>query len=282
MGVGRPDQSGDYGVSLISSAVHKQVSFAWELPQIDSRFVAKRVEVQRRVPESDSALPEQAALIKLDSFIALTMANDEMSRNKSRAGGIVDVLFTLDDYAFTTDRDRAGAEPTINDMAIRLKEESGGVRPVTVNIWNTAAFGRTKDLWMGRRKTLRPESILKPHSLLLMTLSPGLIEVIGNIRTLGNLQKRGLLGPETVNPNSVCALDWVSLARYLPAVSSWMANDGLWMMLEAGDEHYILDAGMAERDPQALKEVERAVELIDVYARGTPQATLTGLTALLN
>jgi len=276
------ESSGGYGISLISSADHKQYSFGCNLPLVDKRFVPKRVSVRRGVPESESADPELAALLKLDSFIALTNANDQMSRNRSQAGGIVDVLFTLNDFAFSTDRDNIGADPTISQMAERLKEESAGVRPVTVNIWNTGAFGRTKDLWLGRRHSLRPETILKPRSLLLMTLSPGLIDVIGDIRKLGKLQKRGLLGPEVVNPKSVCALDWVSLAKYLPAVSAWMANDGLWMMLQAGDERYTLDAGMADRDPKVVKEVEMAVELIDSYARGTPVATLAGLSTLLN
>lgn len=273
---------GGYGVSLISSAGWKQASFATQLPKVDLRFAPKSVSVRQGVPESDSADPEIAALKKLEMFMLLTEANELMSSNGSSAGGIVDILFTLNHHAFTTDRYQDGADPTISDMAARLQEESGGVRPVTVSIWNTAAFGRTKDLWMGRRKNLRPENILKPHSLLLMTLSPGLIDVIGNVRTLGRLQKFGLLGPETINPKSVCALDWVSLARYLPVVSAWMANDGLWMMLEAGDEHYTLDAGMASSEPQVVKEVARAVELIDVYARGTPRATLTGLTGLIN
>jgi hypothetical protein len=267
-------------IGLISSAPWKRLDFMTGLPLVDPRLVPTTVEVARGVREVETVSPDECAQGKLASFIRWTDALSVLERANAGAGAVVDVLFTLNLHAFTTDRAKNGAMPTLKEMMEWIKPESSGCRPVTLNVWNTSGTARIKDLresW----KNLSPESVLVSKDRLLMTLSPGVIALLSDQKQLKKLHQRRLMSDSVFTSRSVGGFDWVGFLPLLPKICAELKDD-LWMGIDGAGQQYVLDDQLARGDIQSVREVELATELLRRYAKGVPQTVLAGMRELIN
>lgn len=263
-------------VGLISSAPHKISSFVENLPLVDCRLQGVPIAVERGVRESDSADPVEAIIYKLNSFLQYTDAMEQLDVASADAGGVLDVLFTLNTHAFSTDREGVGAVVTITEMARLLREETCGCRPVTIPIWNVSGWASAKDIREYGKNGLRDSRIETPRSELLLTLSPGIVELLSNKKRLLGLHQRGYLGPGVLKPSSVGGIDWVTLVGYLPDICA-AEKDDLWMGVEAGDKHYCIDEGGQDKDGKVDATVSEVTDLLNLHLRGAPVESLQGI-----
>lgn len=257
-------------VTIMTSAEHKIASWERNVPKVDILAKPNSISLPRGLPEPDVTDREECAIGKLQRFLARQGAMKELEKVHSDMAGIVDILAVVDGMLLTTDRNGAGALVVLAQLAEQLKPATQMGSPVTIHAHNVAGFARMRDIREYGSK-LPGDKVISAWGELSITLSPSLVNMLGDKRVLKSLHRRGYLDDGILKSESICGLDWTRFVLNLPGICAMASDDDLWMEVMGGREHYRVD--------HALDDVEPAHILMDEYLRGVPIPVVSQILA---
>lgn len=254
--------------ALLSSAPHKQEAWLASVPIVAPGVRPITIPVPRGLREPD-VLDPAAVTGKLLSFARLPGMVKKLEKSGADMAVVADVLCIADGLLVTTDREDIGAMLTLAMLVEHLNPGTAEDRPVTIHAYNTMGVVPVRALKERNGSKLRDCDIGAAWDQLDLTLSAGLVQLLGNSKELKRLHRAGYLGGDVWQPRSIAGLDWVEFIRFLPGIAAMRKGDDLWMEAMTGNEYHRVDSQMDDTEP--------VHELLNTYLKGMAHGVLKSI-----